>query len=72
MPNFEVQMTSDDEILTCDEASAFLKVSNKTVLKLARDGELPGQKVGRAWRFSRSELVAYVACRATDSSGVTA
>jgi excisionase family DNA binding protein len=53
---------SNDEILTADEAAALLKVSTKTVLKLARDGDLPAQKVGRAWRFSRSELVAHVAC----------
>ena len=51
----------DDEILTAEEAATLLKVSSKTVLKLARDGELPAQKVGRAWRFCRTELVAYVA-----------
>jgi excisionase family DNA binding protein len=55
---------SNDEILTADEAATLLKVSTKTVLKLARDGDLPAQKVGRAWRFSRSELVAHVACAA--------
>jgi len=60
MRNVEVQM-KPDEILTSEEASELLKVSNKTVLKLARDGALPAQKVGRAWRFCRSELVSYVA-----------
>ena len=60
MQDFEPLM-EHDEILTCEEASAFLKVSNKTVLKLAREGEIPGQKVGRAWRFCRAELLAYVA-----------
>lgn len=50
----------DDEVLTADEAALFLKVSSKTLLKLARDGELQGQKVGRAWRFRRSALLAYV------------
>lgn len=53
---------STDEILTADEAASFLKVSTKTVLKLARDGDLPAQKIGRSWRFSRSELVAHVGC----------
>ena len=60
MRNVEVQM-KPDEILTSEEATELLKVSNKTVLKLARDGALPAQKVGRAWRFCRSELVSYVA-----------
>jgi len=54
-------MPADDEILTADEAAVLLKVSSKTVLKLARDGDLPAQKIGRSWRFSRSELVALVA-----------
>jgi excisionase family DNA binding protein len=53
-------MESTSEILTSEEAATLLKVSNKTVLKLARDGDLPGQKIGRAWRFCRSELLAHV------------
>ena len=63
MKNFEGRPVDYDEILTCNEACALLKVSNKTLLKLARDGDVPGQKIGRAWRFCRSELVAYVARR---------
>ena len=61
MRDFREMMTPQDEILTSEEASELLKVSNKTVLRLARDGALPAQKVGRAWRFCRSELVSYVA-----------
>ena len=52
---------SSGEILTAEEAADFLRVSTKTVLKLARDGDLPAQKVGRAWRFCRSELLSHVA-----------
>jgi excisionase family DNA binding protein len=55
-------MESDNEVLTAEEAATLLKVSNKTVLKLAREGDLPGQKIGRAWRFCRSELLAHVGC----------
>lgn len=46
-------------------AAGLLKVSTKTVLKLARLGELPARKVGREWRFERSALLDYVARRAT-------
>jgi excisionase family DNA binding protein len=49
---------SEDEVLTSDEAADLLKVSTKTVLRLVRGGELPGCKVGRVWRFRRSELMA--------------
>lgn len=50
----------DDEVLTTEEAADVLKVSAKTILKLARDGAFPGQKVGRAWRFRRSDLMGFV------------
>ncbi len=53
-----------DEIMTPDEAAKFLKVSKKTVLRQARLGELPGGKVGRAWRFRRSELLQFLTASA--------
>lgn len=53
-------MAEDVEVLTADEAADLLRVSTKTVLALARVGALPGTKVGRAWRFLRTDLVAYV------------
>ena len=72
MRDDEVKMQYQDEILTSEEASEFLKVSNKTILRLARDGALPAQKIGRAWRFCRSELVAYVAHRPDPAKRVSA
>jgi excisionase family DNA binding protein len=53
-------MVEDADVLTTEEAAGFLRVSTKTVLALARDGFLPGTKVGRAWRFLRADLIAYV------------
>ncbi len=53
-------MPEDHEVLTAEEAAALLRVSTKTVLALARAGSLPGEKVGRAWRFVRSDVLAYV------------
>jgi excisionase family DNA binding protein len=48
------------EILTAEQAAALLQVSTRTILQLARDAELPGHKVGRAWRFCRADVLAYV------------
>jgi excisionase family DNA binding protein len=48
------------EVLTTEEAAALLRVSAKTVLGLARDGSLPGMKVGRAWRFLRADLLEHL------------
>lgn len=54
------KMTEEYEVLTTDEAASLLRVSTKTVLALARDGALPGEKVGRAWRFLRSDVLTLV------------
>lgn len=48
------------EVLTAEETARLLRVSTKTVLGLAREGTLPGEKVGRAWRFLRADLVEYL------------
>ena len=39
-------MDPKDEVLTTDEAAQLLKVSKKTLLRHARDGEVPGAKLG--------------------------
>jgi excisionase family DNA binding protein len=54
------KMTEVTEVLTTEEAAQLLRVSTKTVLALARAGSLPGEKVGRAWRFLRADLLEYV------------
>ena len=58
-------MRSDasDEVLTADEAARFLKLSKKTLLRLARDGTIPGNKIGRVWRFRRSQLLDILSTR---------
>ncbi len=53
-------MVEDHEVLTTGEAATLLRVSTKTVLQLVRSGALPGEKVGRAWRFLKSDVLAYV------------
>lgn len=53
-------MAEDLQVLTTEEAADLLRVSSKTILALARDSAIPGKKVGRAWRFLRSDLLDYV------------
>ena len=52
-----LQMQSKaDEVLTIEDLSAYLKVSKSTLYALARDGALPGTKVGKHWRFHKGVL----------------
>ena len=53
----------DREILNIDGAAAFLGVSVKTFSKVLRDGDVPGRKVGREWKFSRQALIEWVSSR---------
>jgi excisionase family DNA binding protein len=47
-------------VLRFKDACAFLDVDPKTLRKLIRRGELPAGRVGRDWRFLRSELEAHL------------
>jgi excisionase family DNA binding protein len=62
-------MAEDAEVMTAAETADLLRVSTKTVLTLARDGALPGTKVGRAWRFLRTDVVTYVHKGGRDGTG---
>ena len=44
------------QVLTIDELSAYLKIPKSTVYKLAQEGKVPCQKVGRHWRFRKEAI----------------
>ncbi len=44
------------EVLTIDELSEYLLVSKSSLYKLAQQGKVPGQKVGRHWRFRKDAI----------------
>lgn len=45
-----------DSVMTIDDLSSYLKVSKSTLYRLAQRGKVPGQKVGRHWRFHRGVI----------------
>jgi len=46
----------DDSVMTIDDLSAYLKIAKSTLYKLAQEGKVPGQKVGRHWRFRKDAI----------------
>lgn len=46
----------NDEILTLAEVAEYLKLSDKTVLKMVKNQEIPCAKIANQWRFSRGTL----------------
>lgn len=45
-----------DSVLTIDELASYLKIAKSTLYNLAQEGRVPGQKVGRHWRFHREAV----------------
>ncbi|WP_447980276.1 helix-turn-helix domain-containing protein [Candidatus Nitrospira bockiana] len=50
-------------IWTVTEVAQFLRVPRSTVYKLAKRGLLPGQKVGKHWRFVRDDIEKWIRSR---------
>ena len=45
-----------NEVLTTKEATAYIKLSRQTLLKLTNEGKIRASKAGRQYRFLKSEL----------------
>lgn len=66
VPVGRVEVTSGgdmraDEVLTLEEVAAFLKLSPDAVRSRAEQGDLPGRRFGREWRFARMAVLAWLA-----------
>lgn len=56
----EAQRASADDLMTTKELADYLRLNERTVLKLAASGELPGVRLGNQWRFRRGALDAWL------------
>jgi excisionase family DNA binding protein len=59
----ELRPSAAPEVLTIEQAAALLQVEPAEVEALAEAGELPGRKLGDAWRFPRTALLDWLAAR---------
>lgn len=46
-----------DEILTPAEVASLLKIHVNTVYRLVEEGLIPGNKIGRTWRFIKKDIL---------------
>lgn len=49
-----------DDVLTLEEVAAFLKLSPDVVRARAEEGDLPGRRFGKEWRFARAAVLAWL------------
>jgi excisionase family DNA binding protein len=59
---------SDSEILTIKGVSEYLKVTERTIYRLAAAKKIPGFKVGGAWRFSKAEIDQWIRRQSEDGT----
>jgi len=57
-----------EEIMTPSEVASLLKIHLKTVYKLAEKGIIPGNRIGRSWRFSRGDVLELVSTKSINLS----
>ena len=53
-------MAGEHRLLTVREVAETMRVSNMTVYRLIRAGELPAIRVGKHFRIRENELAAYL------------
>lgn len=54
------QNTSSEGVLTLAEVAAYLKVTERTIYRLASAKKIPAFKVGGVWRFSLQEIERWI------------
>jgi excisionase family DNA binding protein len=55
--------------MTAKEAAEYLKLAERTLVRLAHEGKIPGVKIGGQWRFRRALLDEYLDTLAAESVG---
>lgn len=54
---------ANPDVLTLEKAAAFLRITSRTLYKLAKAGIIPSARIGASWRFMRADLKDYVRAR---------
>jgi len=47
---------ADNAIMTIGEVAVYLKVTERTIYRLAGSKQIPAFKVGGSWRFSKDDI----------------
>jgi excisionase family DNA binding protein len=49
-----------DDVLKIEEISKWLRIPKSTIYKLCLEGQIPGKKIGRHWRFIREDIESWL------------
>lgn len=62
------QNTPSEGVLTLAEVAAYLKVTERTIYRLAGAKKIPAFKVGGVWRFSRADIDGWIKAQSASSA----
>lgn len=51
---------TQDTLLNVKQVAEYLQLKESTIYSWAQDGKIPAIKIGRTWRFRRSDLDAWL------------
>lgn len=57
------------DILMIKDVAEYLKVTERTIYRLAAAKKIPAFKVGGSWRFSRADIDRWIAAQTQGSGG---
>src|SRR6187431_3845699 len=55
-----LNLPTDESFLTTEEVLAYLNVNLRTVYRLIKAGRIPAVRVGRQWRFRKTDIDAWL------------
>ena len=59
--------TVEREILTIGQVAAYLQVTERTIYRLSQGKKIPAFKVGGMWRYSQTDIDAWIRQQSMDS-----
>jgi excisionase family DNA binding protein len=51
---------AEDGVMTIGDVAAYLKVTDRTIYRLAAANKIPAFKVGGMWRFLKQDIEAWI------------
>ena len=64
------QNASSESVLTLAEVAAYLKVTERTIYRLAGAKKIPTFKVGGSWRFRKTDIDDWINSQSLDTEGL--
>ncbi|MGN5534924.1 methylation-associated defense system helix-turn-helix domain-containing protein MAD1 [Acinetobacter sp. Lyrl_1] len=64
------QNASSESVLTLAEVAAYLKVTERTIYRLAGAKKIPAFKVGGSWRFRKTDIDDWINSQSLDTEGL--